>query len=317
MNVTDIVNAHRRIQPHVLRTPLVPSPLLGRHAGTRAWLKMEHVQLSGSFKPRGAFNKIIRDEVARIVAPTAGGHGVGLSCAAKALGVEARIYLPRDADPDKVTMLQQNGASLVFCDSMAEARSAALVAAEREDMTYLSAYNDTAMIEGGGTVALEILDEHPSLDCLIVGVGGGGLIAGMGLVLKAHNPKIRIIGVQQENAPVLARWFERGAPHEVPCSPSIAEGIGASVEVDTITWPMIQTLVDEFVLVSEQDIKDAMRWLLEHEKLYIEPSGAVGVAALLKRPTTSFAECVTVLTGRNVSRVSFDAALADAVPVGA
>ena len=304
MKAHDIYQAHQRIRPHIRHTPLHVTEAL---ADSGVYLKLENQQVAGSFKPRGAFNAILKHGKGPYVAPTAGGHGVGFSYAARRLGVEAHIYLPHDADPDKIAMLKRNGALVTYFDDMPAAREAALRAAREDGFHFVSAYNDVAMIEGGGTVAIELLHDLPEIDTLVVPVGGGGLIGGMGLVLKALKPNLRIIGVQQENAPVLASWFQAGKPVPVACQPSIAEGVGAPIEEDSITWPLVQQVVDRFVLVTEDEIREAMLRLLATEKLYVEPSGAVPVAALPHLDLPTLGNTVLILTGGNVSWPKFRA----------
>lgn len=247
------------------------------------------------------------------MAPTAGGHGVGLSYAANQLGAKVHILMPKSADSDRIKDIEANGASIQFFDSVPEARARAKELEAAHNYVFVSAFNDPEMIAGGGTIAVELLEQLPNMDCLICGVGGGGYIAGMGILLKALNPKIKIYGVQQENAPFMAEWFKtKSYPKKLAIKPSIAEGIGAEVEADSITWPYVEQLVDDFFVVSETEIKGSLLWLLKNHKYYVEPSAVVGLAALRKHPNLfqSYHSICTVLTGRNMSYEKFGSILA-------
>ncbi|NMO20997.1 threonine/serine dehydratase [Pyxidicoccus fallax] len=304
-----IREARERIAPFIRHTPLEPSPALSRRLGARVFLKLECLQVTGSFKPRISFNKLLSvDEVTRArgaVASTAGGHGIGLSHAARTLGVPVELFLPRTADARKVEVMRGNGARLHFFDSVPAAREAAQAYAREHQRLFVSAYNDPAVIAGGGTVGLEVLDDLPEVDLTVVGIGGGGLISGMGVAMKDRNPRMRLWGVQPEVSPVLAEWLRHGRPVPVESRPSIADGLGAQPEPDTLTLPLARRYVDRVLRVSEADIQDAMAWLLEEHQLVVEPSGAATVAALLRHPPEGFRDVAVVITGRNISRARY------------
>ncbi len=244
---------------------------------------------------------------AEFVAPTAGGHGVGLSFAGKVLRAKIHIMMPNSADPDRIKDIRSNGASIQFYESVPEARTAALRSSEEHGHVFVSAYNDVEMIEGGGTIAVELLHQLPKIDCLVCGVGGGGYIAGMAIVLKAINPKIKIIAVQQDTTPLVYNWYKTGMYKMLPFKPSIAEGIGALLEEESITLPLIKKYVDDFLIVNDDEIKEALFWMLENHKHYVEPSGVVGLAALRKYPNIveNYENTLTVITGRNLSYKRF------------
>ncbi|HEX8699460.1 MAG TPA: pyridoxal-phosphate dependent enzyme [Myxococcaceae bacterium] len=298
--------AQARIAPYVRHTPLEPSAALSSRLGARAFLKLECLQVTGSFKPRISFNKLLsvsEEQRARgVVASSAGGHGIGLAYASKTLGVPAELFLPRSVDARKLKAIQNHGAQTRFFESVEAARTAARAYALEHERLFVSAYNDADIISGGGTVGLEVAADLPEVDLVVVGVGGGGLLSGMGLALERLAPTARLWGVQPEESPVLARWLEQGQPVSVETRPSIADGLGAHVETGTLTFPLLQRLVERMVLVSEADIRDAMAWLLEEHQLVVEPSGAAPVAALLRHPPVGFRHVVAVITGRNISR---------------
>ncbi len=305
-----VVAARRSIAPYIRHTPLEPNAALSKLSGSPVLLKLENLQVTGSFKPRGSLHKVLSVRAskpdAEFIAPTAGGHGIGLAYAAATLGARAHIYLPRSADPDKLRMIQEYGAHLEYFDNVPQAREAARRVASERGYTFLSAYNDRHMMEAGGTLGLEILEDCPHVETVITGVGGGGLIAGMGVVLKAANPRVRLIGVQPESSAVLAHWHREGRPVDVETRPSIAEGIGAQVERELLPWPYLQRYVDEFVLVSDDELREALRWCVADTKYILEPSAAAGLAALRKLSPRRLGATVVVLTGRNVSWRRFE-----------
>lgn len=309
----NILDAKERISSHIMETPVEYSHELSKQIDTNIFFKLENLQLSGSFKPRGGLNKILKTQAdypkAEFVAPTAGGHGVGLSFAGKTLGAKVHIMMPSSADPDRIKDIKNNGATIKFFDSVPEARKAAIKLSEEKGHVFVSAYNDVEMIEGGGTIAVELMKQLPNLDCLVCGVGGGGYISGMAIVLKTINPQLKIIGVQQDACPLIFNWYKSGKYQILPDKPSIAEGIGAMVEEESITLPLIRQYVDDFLVISEDDIRDSLIWMLQHHKHYVEPSAIVGLAAIRKNPEkfSNYEKILTVITGRNLSYERFRA----------
>ncbi len=306
----DIFAARGRICLFVRHTPLEFSPRLSLLARAEIYFKTENWQVSGSFKPRGSFNRILKMSAAErargIVAPTAGNHGVGLSYAAKILGVTANIFLPRTADASKLKMLVDNEAKIQMFDDVETARLAALQMSAEENITYLSAYNDAAMIEGGGTVAIEILEDLPATETVLVCIGGGGLIAGIGTVLKSVNPKIEVVGFQTNNSPQMKRSLEAGKLVEIEHKYSIGEGISGKFEMGNMTFPIIQKVVDRIETVSDDELINAMHWLFENHQIVTEPSGVPCVAYLLRQPPEIVGrKIVLTISGRNVSGEKF------------
>lgn len=312
ITIQDILKAQKRISPYIIETPLEYSEVLSKEIGSNIHLKLENLQVSGSFKPRGGFNKILKTKTtnpnAEFIAPTAGGHGVGLSYAAKILNSKVHILMPKSADADRLKDIKSNGAVIQTFKTIPDARFEAKRLAKEKNYVFVSAYNDVEMIEGAGTIGLELLRQVPDIDCIVCGVGGGGYLAGIAIVLKAINPKIKIYGVQQENAPFLANWFQtKTYPKNLKLKPSIAEGIGAEVEEETITWKYMKDFVEDFIIVSEDDIKETVKWTLKNHKYYVEPSGIVGIAGIRKVPSLfkNYKNIVTIITGRNMSYEKF------------
>jgi threonine dehydratase len=299
----ELIRAARdRIAPYVRHTPLEPSPTLEERWGVRVSLKLECLQVTGSFKPRLSFNKLlasIPEARARgAVASTAGGHGIGLAYAARTLGLSADLFLPRHADARKLQVMRRLGATLHLHDDMRQARDAAVRFAAGEGKLLVPPYNDPQVIAAGGTVGLEIAQDAPDVDLVIAGVGGGGLVSGIGVALAGG---ARVWGIQPENGPVLARWMEAGKPVPVDTRRSIADGLGAMPEEDTLTFPLMRRHVERMLLVSEEEIRAAMAWLLQEHQFVVEPSGAAPIAALLREPPRGARHVVVVLTGRNIA----------------
>ncbi|WP_456437263.1 threonine ammonia-lyase [Psychroserpens sp.] len=312
ITVQDILKAKKRISSYIIETRLEYSDVLSTEIGAEIYLKLENLQVSGSFKPRGGLNKILKTKEtnpnAEFVAPTAGGHGVGLSYSAKILNSKVHILMPENADSDRLKDIKNNGASIHTFKTVPEARIRAKELEKEKGYVFVSAYNDVEMIEGAGTIGIELLNQVPDIDCLVCGVGGGGYLAGIGIVLKAINPNIKIYGVQQENSPFMANWFKsKKYPENFIMKPSIAEGIGAEVEKDTITWDYINEFVEDFLVVSEDEIKDTVKWTMKNHKHYVEPSGIVGLSGIRKYPEIfkKQKKTVTIVTGRNMSYDKF------------
>jgi len=306
----NIFQARERIRSFVRKTPLEYSPRLSRLANAEVFLKMENWQHSGSFKPRGSFNRLLKmnkEERAKgIVAPTAGNHGVGLSFAANQLSITANIFLPQTADASKLKMLEDNRAKVTFFENVETARRSALQIAAGEGITFLSAYNDVSMIEGGGTIAVEILEDLPNIDVALICIGGGGLIAGIGTLLKAVNPKIQVVGLQTDNSPQMKRSFEAGKPVAIEHKKSIAEGISGSFELENMTFPIIQKVVDRIETVSDDELVAAMRWTFENHQIVTEPSGVPCIAYLLRQPKELVGKKIMLtISGRNVATEKF------------
>lgn len=306
VTIRDSLAARARIGPYTRHTPLEHSHELSRHAGADVHLKLENVQVTGSFKVRGPLNKLLQmtgEERARgVAAATAGNHGIGVAYAAMRLGAPARIFLPGSADLSKVAALEAYGARLERFADFKESQEAAIRAAASEGMTFLSAYSDPAVIAANGVIGLELLDDLPDVGVALVGIGGGGLVSGIGTVLKAANPEIEVWGVETANSPTFSTWRERGQGLPVEMLPSIAEGLSGYIEPETLTWPIVRRVVDRMLTISEEELVGAVTWMLEHHRLVLEPSGAATVAALLRAPGELAGKKVAaIVSGRNIS----------------
>ncbi|WLO86572.1 threonine/serine dehydratase (plasmid) [Pantoea agglomerans] len=306
VTLKDIYAASGRIKSTVCKTPLEPSHSLSALVGTEVRLKMENLQHTGSFKLRGAANVLASlnadQRRAGVIAPTAGNHGLGLACAGHAAGIPVSIFLPFSADPTKVSAMKSYGAQVTFFDNIEDARQEAIVAAQQSGATFVSAYNNQQMIAGGGTVGLEIMEDWPDADVILVNIGGGGLASGIATAIKGINPAAEVWAVQSEASPTFARWKEAGEAIPVEISSSIAEGISGYIEPEAMTWPLIRDRVDRVLLVSEAEIKAAMLLMLNLHSHVVEPSGVPAVAAAIRyAKELSGRKVVCVVSGRNIS----------------
>ncbi|WP_206431150.1 threonine ammonia-lyase [Pantoea agglomerans] len=306
VTLKDIYAASGRIKSTVCKTPLEPSHSLSALVGTEVRLKMENLQHTGSFKLRGAANVLASlnadQRRAGVIAPTAGNHGLGLACAGHAAGIPVSIFLPFSADPIKVSAMKSYGAQVTFFDNIEDARQEAIVAAQQSGATFVSAYNNQQMIAGGGTVGLEIMEDWPDADVILVNIGGGGLASGIATAIKGINPAAEVWAVQSEASPTFERWKEAGEAIPVEISSSIAEGISGCIEPEAMTWPLIRDRVDRVLLVSEAEIKAAMLLMLNLHSHVVEPSGVPAVAAAIRyAKELSGRKVVCVVSGRNIS----------------
>jgi threonine dehydratase len=304
-----IISAAERIRPFVLKTPFEPSDPLGSVSGGEIYLKMENMQRTGSFKARGAFNRLMTmtDSERRkgVFTVSAGNHAQGIGLAARTLGIRAAVVMPRVVPHTKVTGTRRYGVEVTLAGAdydEAEAIGAALAA--ESGMTFVSAYSDAGVVAGQGTVGLEMMLERPDLDSVLVPAGGGGLISGVSCIVKALNPSARVYGVQSEASHAWAESFRAGRATRVRVTGSLAEGLSGQITQEMFELAM--RWVDGFVVVSEAEIAGAMRWLAEEHHLLVEGSGAVGVAAVLNRRADVGGKRVgIVLTGGNVDMSLF------------
>ena len=301
IQLKNIQDAAQRLDGQILRTPCVASRTLSDITGAQVFLKFENLQFTSSFKERGACNKLVQIEnrEAGVIAMSAGNHAQGVAYHAQRLGMKATIVMPRFTPGVKIERTRGFGAEIVLHgDTLDEAREHALELAQAKEITFVHPYDDADIVTGQGTVALEMLQEVPELDTLIVAVGGGGLIAGMATAAKAMKPGIEIVGVQTTRFPGMFNAI-KGTAHPQG-SNSIAEGIAVGTP-GKIPTAIIKALVDDLVLVDEGDIEQAIVMLLEVEKTLVEGAGAAGLAALLKYPERFAGKRVgLVLCGGNI-----------------
>jgi threonine dehydratase len=249
---------------------------------TRAdvWLKLENLQLEGSFKIRGAFNALLRSPAASAVTASAGNHGRALAYAAHALNVPLTVFAPRTAPKAKLDPIRRHGAVLELCDDYDETEHRAMVFANERGVTYISPYNNADVIAGAGTVTLEILEAQADVDIVVVPVGGGGLVSGVALAAKACG-QATVLGVEAAASPVFTTALAHGRLVNVHVGPTLADGLAGNAEPGSITFEIVRDLGVRVIAVTESAIETAMRGLLTYEQQAAEGAGAAGVAGLL------------------------------------
>lgn len=304
MNRHDVEAAARRLR--VCRTPLLKSAWLSDRCQAEVWIKLESVQPGGSFKIRGAYNALMQlranhPGVNEVVTASAGNHGVAMSLAARDLGIALRVHVPRTAPEAKRKTLVANGAQLIEQADYDAAEQCAREDAASSGTMYISPYNHPDVIAGAGTVALEMLEDTPDLDAIVVPLGGGGLLAGAALVAQDHVRRVRVIGAEAEASPVFTAALANGEITPVEVHPTLADGLAGNLEPGSQTFDLIRDLVDAVALVAESSIETAMRSLLWRERLVAEGAGATGVGALLQGGLgLEGARVGVMVTGRNV-----------------
>ncbi|HEY8457172.1 MAG TPA: threonine/serine dehydratase [Actinopolymorphaceae bacterium] len=310
VTLDDVRSAHSRLADVIHRTPVMTSRHLDEVVRARLFFKCENFQRIGAFKLRGAFNALSRLDQRQlddgVISFSSGNHAQAVALAAQIVGTKATIGMPADAPPEKLAATKGYGAEIVPYDRYTQDRLALArtLAAERH-LTIIPPYDDVNVIAGQGTVALELLEEVPDLDMLVVPIGGGGLIAGCATVAKALRPGLRVIGVEPETADDTKRSLLAGTRVSVPVSRTIADGLAASIPGE-LTFSINRHLVDDVVLVPDDEIRHAMVTAFERLKIVLEPSGAVGLAALLAGRAPMPADRIgVVLTGGNISAARF------------
>lgn len=306
MQLRQIEEARRRIADHIVLTPCTPSEVFSELFGGRASFKFENLQRTGSFKDRGALNRILAiepSELSRgIVAASAGNHAQGVAYHAGRLGIRATIVMPERTPLIKVSSTERFGAAvLLHGTSYDEAMEEALRVRDETGATLIHAFDDDAIIAGQGTVGLELLEQAPDMEVLVVPIGGGGLIAGTATAVKSIRPDVRIVGVQTERLPAALRAREAGEVVTTPPGETIADGIAVR-RIGERTFPLIEKWVDDIVTVREEEIASAVLLLLEREKTVAEPAAAVTLAAVVggRIPAAAQRHVVMVLSGGNI-----------------
>lgn len=303
ISLADIQDAARRIDGQILSTPCLASRTLSQITGCEVFLKFENLQYTASFKERGANNKLstlsAEERQRGVVAMSAGNHAQGVAYHAQRLGLRAVIVMPRFTPAVKIERTQGFGAEVILHgDSLEEARAHALALARAQGLVLVHPYDDEAVICGQGTVALEMLQAQPDIDTLVVAVGGGGLLAGMATAAKALRPDIKVMGVQVRQFPAMVNALT-GSQHPQGRS-TLAEGIAVGAP-GQITQAILARTVDQWLLVDEGDIEQAIVMLLEIEKTLVEGAGAAGLAAVLKNKSEFASRKVgLVLCGGNI-----------------
>jgi threonine dehydratase len=306
LDLDDFREVRARIAPHIKHTPLLTSRQLSELSGHEVRLKAEMFQRVGSYKIRGPLNKFAlmpEDQKRRgVVCSSAGNHAQGVALAARIHGIRAVVCMAANATPAKIAATRGYGAEVVLHGSIwDEANEKAKELVRTEGLTYVHPFDDEQLIAGQGTLGLEIVQDWPDVDVVVVPIGGGGLISGVSMAVKSHNPKIRVIGVESSDGPAMKRSIEAGRLETIDCR-TIIDGLRVR-RVGEINFSVVQRFVDEIVALPDRDIFEAMIWIMERCKLVSEGAAAAPVAALLhgliKIPPGS--RVAVVLSGGNVN----------------
>jgi threonine dehydratase len=301
-----VLAAEGRIRSYARETPLEHSTLLSQRGQGEVYLKLENIQHTGSFKLRGALNKLLslapEERQRGVVTASSGNHGAAVAYGLRLLGIHGLIFVPEHAAPSKVEMIRRLGGEVrFFGDDGVDTELYARAYAAEHGMVYISPYNDLQVLAGQGTIGVELARQLDRIDAVFVAVGGGGLISGIAAYLKSIAPEVTIIGCQPERSAVMAESVRAGRIVELESLPTLSDGTAGGVEQGTITFAPCRRLVDEYVLVSEEAIADAIRLCLEGQHMLVEGAAGVAVAAYLKRSAEWAGKRVAiVICGANI-----------------
>jgi threonine dehydratase len=303
--IAEIEAARERLRGAIYETPCAYSQTLSELTGTRCFVKLENLQMTGSFKERGAANLLLQlDETARrrgVVAASAGNHGLAVAFHAARLSIPAVIVMPEWAPLIKVTSARHHGAEVILHGAnYDEAYARARELEESRRLLFVHPFDDPRVIAGQGTIGLELLEQRPDLDAVLVAVGGGGLATGIAMAVKSRRPEVRVIGVEADALPAMRRSLDAGERVTLAPASTIADGIAVR-QVGELTFELARKLLDDVVTVSEEELANAVLLLLEIEKTVVEGAGAAPLAALVNRTLgLGGARVVLVLSGGNI-----------------
>jgi threonine dehydratase len=306
ITIQDINEAQKRISGYAIRTPLLRVRFLDEILGCKAWLKPECLQQTGSFKMRGALNKLLslteEQKKYGVVCASSGNHGQAVAYAAKLLGINAKVVMPVNANPVKIAGVQKYGAEIILCGTVSSEREAKMSEMmAQENRIAVHPFENDHVKAGQGTTSLEILEDNPGMNYIVVPIGGGGLISGMATAAKAVNPNVKIVGVEPTGAPRYGLSRQAKAPVSLEKVDTIADGTKTD-KANPHNFPIIEKYVDYLVTVDDERIKEAMKLLITQAKLCVEPSGALSVAAAMSKkiPCTANDQVCFTLSGGNV-----------------
>lgn len=303
----DVAAARRAIARIAVETPVVRAPELSAASGAHVWLKLENLQVTGSFKLRGAANKMLslstRQRERGVVTCSSGNHGRAVAYVADMLDIPATVCVPEWVDPTKLRAIRRHRAeTILYGSSYDEAEERSYQIQRERGLAYVHPFDDSQIIAGQGTIGLELLEQVPMLDTVVVPLSGGGLISGIALALKREEPLMRIVAVSASNARVMHESLEAGHPIAFPEAETIASALSGGIDLNNrYTFRLVRDLVDEYLLVSEDEIRRAMAFAATEHKLVVEGGGAVGIAALLSGRFSGTGEITAVVvSGGNI-----------------
>lgn len=303
----EALEAEQRIRPYIRETPVEFSSILSQKGNCQVYLKLENLQLSGSFKFRGALNKLLslsqEDRAKGVVTASSGNHASGFGHACHILGLRGTIYLPENASPAKIEALNQYNVDVRFYGmDCGDTEVYARKTAEQDGRIYVSPYNDPQVIGGQATIGIELERQIDRIDSVCVCIGGGGLIGGIAGFLKSSNKNITIHGCQPVNSPVMVESIKAGHIIEMESLPTLSDGSAGGIESGAITLEICRNYVDNFILVSEEEIKNAILFILDKHHMLIEGAAAVPVASFMKKiDVFSGKQVVLVISGAKIS----------------
>ncbi len=285
--LASVLAAEHRIRPYILQTPVEHSPWLSEETGADVWFKMEHIQVTGSFKLRGAANKLLsltdRQRERGVITASTGNHGAALAYMAMKRKMNCRVYLPKQVSSSKRALMELYGAELIFIghDSVEAERKARRVAQE-EGVPFISPYNDEEVIAGQGTLGWEVERQLPGLDAIFVPVGGGGLISGVAGYLKSAMKDVEVMGCQPAHSAVMHKSVEAGQILDIPSKPTWSDGTAGGLEEGSITFDYCRKFVDRWAEVTEKEIEDSLIFLLQKHYCLVEGAAALSLATFRK-----------------------------------
>jgi len=314
IDINHIKVVRKALKPFIKKTTLKYSNFLSSLCQGTIYLKLENTQLSHSFKIRGAFNKILtltlEEKQKGIITCSSGNHGLATAIAAKKMDIAAKIVIPELTPRKKVDKIKKYNVDLLLYGDYDEAEKKALELAHQEGKTYISPYNDPDIITGQGTIGLEILEEFPEVEKVLVPIGGGGLVAGIAIAIKNKNRAIEVIGAQSVASPVMYESLKAGKilkSEELKIQDSIADGLSGGIEENSMTFTITQKNVDEVILVKEETVKQAIRLLWEKDNQIVEGAGAVGPAVVLEnKEQFKNNKTVIIISGGNINDELFN-----------
>lgn len=315
--VREVHEAEDRIRALIRETPIEWSPLFSVMTGAEVVLKCDNLQHTGSFKVRGALNKVLsltpEERANGVITASTGNHGAAVAYALARVGAKGIVCVPHGASATKVAAIERLGADIRYHGSDgADTEVFARRYAEENDLTYVSPYNDPKVIGGQGTLAVELARQTDPLDALFVALGGGGLISGVARYLKSAWPHVRVVGCSPANSQVMIQSVNAGKLLDLPSEPTLSDGTAGGVEANSITFPLVRDLVDEFVTVSETEIAEALRLFMDAHHMMIEGAAGVAIAAMIKSANSWRGRRIgVVLCGANIALETLREALAD------
>ncbi|MBN2072293.1 MAG: threonine/serine dehydratase [Candidatus Krumholzibacteriota bacterium] len=312
-----VIDAESLIRAYIRETPLARSSYLSEAGGADVACKLENLQYSGSFKFRGALSRILslsrEDLSSGVVTASTGNHGAAVARALEITGGRGTVFVPEGASGDKLRLIRQYGAEIEeYGTDNAETEAFARKTALNASMTYISPYNDREVIAGQGTIGLELERQIDHIDAIFASVGGGGLISGIGGYIKSIRPDIRMVGCSPENSKVMAESLKAGKILDIPSMPTISDGTAGGIEPGAITFGLCREYIDDFITVTEEEIKNALAGFIRNEHMLIEGAAAVSVASYLKtKESYRGKNVVIVICGANIDAETLKEVLSD------